>query len=259
MSSEESRDQLHSEEDDERLAARELLPAYALGVLDDDERLLVETELATSPDLRVELQQHEGVVDELNSSHEPGSPSPELKQRILRSAGSSGAAQPVPIRRNMFPRALVAAAAVLILVMGGAIAVLADQVREREQEISDLQAASSRPSTDFTQPLVWSNISAVHNGTEVSGYFCRTEDGNVGWIIIEGMHTDNDRVLQLWLVDDDRIVSGGMFATDEEGRGFGVVRVSAPVHSFEQIWITAEPPQGSPQPTSDPDLTAPIV
>lgn len=259
MSSEESRDQLHSEEDDERLAARELLPAYALGVLDDDDRRLVETELAASPELRIELQEYEGVVDELNSSHEAGSPSPELKQRILRSAGSAGAAQPVPIRSNTVPRALVAAAAVLIVIMGGAIAVLANQVRERDQEIADLQAASSRPSTDFTQPLVWSNIAAVHNGTEVSGYFCRTEDGNVGWIIIEGMHVGDDRVLQLWLVDDDRIVSGGMFTTDEEGRGFGVVRVSEPVQSFEQIWITAEPPEGSPQPTSDPDLTAPIV
>lgn len=259
MSSGESRDRLHSDEDAERQAARDLLPAYALGVLDDDDRLLVETELAVSPDLRAELRQFEGVVDDLNSSHHAPAPPPELKQRILRTAGSGEPAQPVPIRSNTFPRALVAAAAMLILVLGGAIVVLVDQVRDRDQEISDLQAASSRPSTDFTQPLVWSNIAATHDGSEVSGYFCRTEDGNVGWIIIEGMHAGDDRVLQLWLVDGDRIVSGGMFATDEEGRGFGVVRVNEPVHTFQQIWITAEPPEGSPQPTSDPDLTAPIV
>ena len=259
MSSEESRERLHSEDDDERESASDLLPAYALGVLDEDDLLLVETELADSPALRAELNNLQDAVDSLNASHGTVTPPPALKERILHSSGGERAAPPVPIRRPALPRWLAAAAAVLVLVMASAIAVLANEVRQQDQEIADMRSASARPSTDFTQPLVWSNISATHEGSNVTGYFCRTEDGNVGWIVIEGMYADDDRIFQLWLVDDERIVSGGMFATDEEGRGFGVVRVDEPVQTFEQIWITTEPAEGSPYPTSEPDLTAPIV
>jgi anti-sigma-K factor RskA len=96
-------------------------------------------------------------------------------------------------------------------------------------------------------------------GSTGSGYFCRTEDGSVGWIVVEGMPVTAGNVYQLWLVDGERLESAGIFVTDAEGRGFGVVRASAPVTGFEQLWITAEPPGGSPAPTSDPHVSVTIV
>jgi anti-sigma-K factor RskA len=241
-------------------SAVEMLPAYVLGVLDDDEVLVVEAALATSPDLRAELQRVLEAADALAFSVPVKNPPAHLRDRILQSA-NTGAALPVSIdsRRRRPYRAVAAIAAMLVLMLAGVVAVLIGEVRERDDEISGLQAMLSRPGTDFTQPLVWSTIDQPVGGPPVRGYFCRTEDGSVGWIIVEGMHMDANHVFQLWLVDGDRVVDGGMFATDAAGRGFGVVRVGVPVHTFSQIWITIEPPGGSPAPTNDPDLKAPII
>lgn len=64
---------------------------------------------------------------------------------------------------------------------------------------------------------------------------------------------------QLWLVDGDRHESAGMFVTDDEGRGFGVVRVSAPVTAFDELWVTTEPECGNDAARSDPHVSVTIV
>jgi anti-sigma-K factor RskA len=260
VSSEESRDLQDEQRDNGTETVDDLLPAYVLGVLDTDQRVMVEAAIATSPDVRFEYDRYLQVVDELNESTPLVAPPRQLHSRIALSVSDESIPQPVPLRRASFPRVLAAAAAALVLVLGGTVALLFGEVRDRGDQIASLEAAAAnRGSADFTQPLVWSTISSDGPGSPAKGYFCRTEDGSVGWIIVEGMHTDENHVYQLWLVDGEEHVSGGMFATDEAGRGFGVVRVGVPVHTFSQIWITVEPPGGSPQPTSDPDLKAPIV
>lgn len=235
-----------------------LLPAYVLGLLDDDEIADVEAELAVSPALRSEHASLLGAADALPHTIPQFDPPAHLRSRISSTVAPESVRSASTARRNWW-KPLTSAAAILVLVLAGAVAVLASQLNEREEELSDLQAAMARPGTDFTQPLVWSPINESAAGSPVRGYFCRTEDGSVGWIIVEGMHTDANHVFQLWLVDGDRVVDGGMFATDEDGRGFGVVRVGVPVHTFSQIWITIEPPGGSPLPSREPDLTARIV
>jgi hypothetical protein len=148
-------------------------------------------------------------------------------------------------------------AAALILTLAGVVAGLWSELNERDDQIASLQARSSRPPTDFSQPLVWTRLSAA--GMPGTGYFCRTEDGSVGWIVVEGMPVTTGHVYQLWLVNDNRLESAGTFVTDSEGRGFGVVRASMPVTGFEQLWITSEPPGGSPEPTGAPHVSVTIV
>lgn len=243
---------------DARETVTELLPGYVLGVLDDDERLLVASELASSPSLRAEYERYQAVVDDVLLTVPVTEPADTLRQRVLSAAAPASPSVPDSIRGSRVFRGLAAVAALLILILGGTVVLLIGEVRERDDRIYGLQSAA-RQGTDFTQPLVWSTIGASGPGSQGWGYFCRTEDGNVGWIIVDGMHTDEDYIYQLWLVDDERVLSGGIFDTDHEGRGFGVVRVGAPLHTFREIWITIEPPGGSPSPSSEPDLTAPIV
>jgi anti-sigma-K factor RskA len=260
VSSDESRHQHNTSEDERLAAAADLLPAYVLGILDEEEQLTAESALAESSGLQNEYRHLQESSDLIIATVPLVDPPDNLRTRIEHSIeGAAADREPVPITRNARFRAISAVAAVLVLLLGGVIAALIGQVRERDDQIDTLQASMARPATDFTQPLVWSTINQPESGPPVRGYFCRTEDGSVGWIIVEGMHMEDNHVFQLWLVDDDRVVNGGMFATDEEGRGFGVVRVGVPVHTFSQIWITIEPPGGSPLPTKDPDLKAPIV
>jgi anti-sigma-K factor RskA len=260
VSSEESRHQYNAAHDERLAQVADMLPAYVLGILDDDELLTVEAALASSERLRHEFRQLQSAVDLVNDAVPLVAPPDKLRARVLESAAHSDARdEPIPITRNTRFRAVSAVAAILVVMVGGVIAALVGEVRERDDEISTLQASMARPGTDFTQPLVWSTIDQPAAGAPIRGYFCRTEDGSVGWIIVEGMRMEDNHVFQLWLVEGERVVNGGMFATDEEGRGFGVVRVGVPVHTFSQLWITIEPPGGSPLPTKDPDLKAPIV
>jgi anti-sigma-K factor RskA len=260
VSSEESRNRHGHQDESDADSVSDMLPAFVFGVLDADDIVTVETAIAASPQVRFEYERYLQAVDELTQLTPLVAPPERLRSRIAASISDETATKVVPLRRSRLPRLLAAVAATMVVVLGGTVALLFGEVRERDDQIASLEAvAANRAAADFTQPLVWSTISSDGTGSPAKGYFCRTEDGSVGWIIVEGMHMDENHVYQLWLVDGDQHVSGGMFATDEAGRGFGVVRVGVPVHTFSQIWITVEPPGGSPQPTTDPDLKAPIV
>jgi hypothetical protein len=63
---------------------RELLPLYALGILDPDEVKAVERAVASDPALAAQLVAYQDSVDQLIT---PVAPSPEVKLRLLASAG----------------------------------------------------------------------------------------------------------------------------------------------------------------------------
>ncbi|CAN5624071.1 anti-sigma factor [soil metagenome] len=237
--------------------AADLLPAYTLEVLEDDEHLLVEEELASSQPLRDEHSRYRATIDVLAAPTPLTAPPHALRGRVLAFADVQPEPVPIVDRRSRMMRVALGLAAALLLLLAGVVAGLWTELNERDSQIASLQPASSRPPVDFSQPLVWTALSVA--GSTGSGYFCRTEDGSVGWIVVEGMPVTAGNVYQLWLVDGERLESAGIFVTDAEGRGFGVVRASAPVTGFEQLWITAEPPGGSPAPTSDPHVSVTIV
>lgn len=250
-----------SRPDDESDAeqATDLLPGYTLGVLDDPQRRVVEDELATSQSLRDDHRRYQSAVDLLAAATPLTEPPSALRARVLSLAGTQPAPVEIAGRRNRLARIALAAAAAIVLMLAGAAGILWSELNESNEEIADLRQASSRPSMDLSQPLVWTELSSAEPGMPGTGYFCRTADGAVGWIVVEGMPVTTGDIYQLWLVDGDRHESAGMFVTDDEGRGFGVVRVNAPVTTFDQLWITTEPPGGSNAPTSDPYVSVNIV
>jgi hypothetical protein len=66
---------------------RELLPLYALGILEADESALVERAIACDATLAAELATFQQTADALGSVIQPVAPSPEVKQRLLASVG----------------------------------------------------------------------------------------------------------------------------------------------------------------------------
>src|SRR5438445_2008497 len=124
----------------------DLLGAYALDAVDDDERTALEDHLRTCPRCRAEVEEHREVASLL--AH-PGASAPVgLWDRIV---GSLDAAPPplelapvvpiAPARRRWVPAAAVAVAAALI------VAVLGVDVHHQGQRIDRLQAAVADPMT----------------------------------------------------------------------------------------------------------------
>ena len=66
---------------------RELLPLYALGILESEEVVVVERAIAGDAELAAELAAYQQTADALGSVIQPVPPSAEVKQRLLVSAG----------------------------------------------------------------------------------------------------------------------------------------------------------------------------
>jgi anti-sigma factor ChrR (cupin superfamily) len=66
---------------------RELLPLYALGILESEEARVVERAVAANPELAAELAAYQQTAGELGSVIQPVAPSPEVKQRLMASVG----------------------------------------------------------------------------------------------------------------------------------------------------------------------------
>lgn len=268
------------------------LPAYVLDILDEDERAAVSSAISQSAHLRGELRRDETVVGLLAHALPRQQPPAELRERVLRSARQSDA-EPVSFvtsRRERVLRWAAAAAAVLVaglIVLSivlwnqaedrdDRVAALNTTMTARESEVAELQrtitaqeqqiadqeqhiAELEEPEPDiqinFTEPMVWSQLTATSENEDASGFFCRTQDGTVGWIIVENMPVDPDQVLQAWLIDEGNPIPNATFATDEQGRGFVVVTSEDNLTSYEQVGITVEPPGGSEQPSLPPVMT----
>jgi putative transcriptional regulator len=66
---------------------RELLPLYALGILESDEVAVVERALAADAALAAELAAYQQTADALGAAIGPVPPPPDIKQRLLASVG----------------------------------------------------------------------------------------------------------------------------------------------------------------------------
>lgn len=66
---------------------RELLPLYALGILEADEASVVERAVASDAALAAELASYRQTADAIGSTIQPVAPDPEVRQRLMASVG----------------------------------------------------------------------------------------------------------------------------------------------------------------------------
>lgn len=220
----------------------ELLGAYALDAVDDDERDEVERHLADCARCRAEVQEHrevaallahsgadapDGVWDRIASALDAGAPgplrSPAPASPAAPSAPSSASAAPppapatvVPLRARAVPRLAVAALAAAAVV----VAALGFQVRDQGQRIDELQVA-------LEDPLVPAYEAALGSpgATPVE---LVSDDGT---IVVEGVvapdgtgflqggrlpRLDAGRTYQLWGADGTELVSLGVLGANPE-------------------------------------------
>jgi anti-sigma-K factor RskA len=218
----------------------DLLPAYALGALDEDDADQVASHLAGCALCRAELGSFEAVVEQLASSVPAASPPPNLKRRLMDRVHSLRPAQPArplaarpPLMQRLLP---VWGAVSLLLIVALAAANLL-----LWQRISNLEV--------LTGPLGMRAV-ALHNNAEAapqaSGFVIISADGQNGVLVVDALPVlDPAQQYQAWLMRDGQSTPGPAFSVDESGyRG---ARIEAPesLLSYTEILITIEPVEGA--------------
>jgi anti-sigma-K factor RskA len=219
----------------------ELIPAYALGCLDDDEAERVTGHLRDCPACRAELERYRQVVDNLAYATLEAVPPADLRNRLLETI------QPVPTElpsqlwwqplMNLFRRPVpawsLAGALALLLILGIWL------------------IASTEPVTHPQASMQTIALLGGEAAPDAQGLLVIGSDGDEGGLVVEDLPAlDVDHQYQLWLIDrDGQRTSGAVFSVDADGYGTTMVTSPLPLTSYVAFGVTIEPAGGSPGPT----------
>lgn len=227
----------------------ELLPAYALSSLDEDEAAFVAEHLAECPICQDELDAFESVASDLALAIPQIEPAADLKSRLfarIQGDGVQTLREPQlswPERIGLLWQTIKGvrlwqpALLLLILLLVASNLLLWRQVNWPAPQVNAgrMQAI----------PM---------NGTDLApdatGYILVSTDGRNGALIVDGLPMlGDDQEYQLWLIRDGERTSGALFSVDESG--YSGTRVEAPdsLFTYSAAGITIEPAGGSPAPT----------
>jgi len=266
--------------------------AYALGALDEQDRVSFEAHLATCDVCTAEVRQLREVAGLLATAAASSAPPPGLRDRILAearqvrpiatantpAAGQLRSSTPTPDvragtviasssrRGTILPWFVAAAAAVVAVIIGlqyrgeRDARVAAQQSLESARLAMDSASAALRGRDSLVASLVSPDVEAVSvsgTGPQPSAkYFF---DRRAGRIVIAANALPpaaQGRTYQLWGIETGRApVSLGTFNSDPSGRALATLVVPAGLRVAVTA-VTDEPAGGSAQPTTTPFLAA---
>jgi anti-sigma factor RsiW len=260
----------------------ELLPEYALGLLAAPDEQAVSAHLADCPECRLELEELRETTSHLAFAAPPAMPSPAVKAALLARVerlaatpaggtptpilaavpppGTNAASTPPHLRQWRSPRyALAAVAAVALLTLGGWNIALQRQLHEQQLQA---QAQATQAAEQATVARLIANPAAAHTvfgpvtgqygALPPAGYIYVDPNSTTGVMLTYWLpHLAPNTRYQLWLITPDgKRDSGGLFTVDGRGNASVVIHAPAPFSKYNAIGVTAEPYDGSPQPTT---------
>ena len=236
----------------------DLLAAYALGALDAGEVEQVQAHLAGCASCQAELREIEAVTNDLPLALAEIEPPPSLQQQLMaRVAPPQTITEPAPEptfwqqitavfqQNKAFAYSQVALIALVLVLLAGTLLLW--------QQVNEL---SSGP-----QPGRLQAVHLVSTGIipDADGYITVSGDGLSGAIILDKVpELDEEQIYQLWLVKDGERVSAALISVDELEYGGGRVRAPESLFNYELAEVTIETAEGSPQPTTEVILSAPL-
>jgi anti-sigma-K factor RskA len=214
--------------------------AFVLGALPEEERREFEEYLASHPERQAEIDELGAVAGLLALSPQEQEPPPELRRSIMavveaeaeHPRAGSGLAR---MRELLGVRTLALGAAALLV----------------QAQIQDLQSQAPSPQAPHDGRLVALEGSGAARQASVEVMIL---DNDRAVLMAEDMPpVPEDKTFQIWVIENDVPKPGGLFETGEE---WVVTSVETPLDGADIIAVTVEPEGGSPQPTTDPMLTA---
>lgn len=246
----------------------DLAPAYALGALDPEDEERFETHLADCSRCRAALEGYRAAVGRIADAAPRVEPPPEIREKILRSAGGSPdapeirppAARAEPSRRGTWTLRLAAAAA-LILAFGAGWAYL--QERQELMAVAEAyeDAVARVAQRDSLLDLVLApdvrTVQLTSTDQPPTGHLFWNQGRNALVLTVHDLPPPPaGRTYQLWGIPagDDPV---GLDVFQPTADGEAVVTVQLPVGLDMAVSaVTEEPEGGSDQPTTQPFLVA---
>ena len=236
--------------DERRHRFEDLKEAYALGALPEDERLWFEGYLAEHPELQAEVADLASVANLLALAPQQHEPSPELRRNLLSSIeGATGAApterSPLAARlRGLFgPGGLAAAAAIVIVAVGGLFAWNAALRGENEDLQGELQNRRTH------------ELQGSGTARDVRGEVIEVGAEGRAVLVAENLPSvPEDQVYEAWLMRGEDAEPAGLFEPREEGTT--AMPIEGSLEGADAVAVTVEPSGGSSSPTHDPLITA---
>lgn len=209
---------------------RELIPAYALGVLDADEKRQIEALLAEDAEARQLLDEYRIVAESIALTAPAKQPPSDFEQKLLFRARRKRA-----LRSYRLP---LAAAAIFLGIIG--VVLLFGQM-------------SSEPANG---QVIYEEIIADPAGMQlalvpdlspdIAGQLVYLKDENKAVLRVSNVPPlDDGQIYQLWLVDDAGSSSGGLYRLTEE-TNYVQIAITKPVPEYARFGVSLEPESGSP-------------
>jgi anti-sigma-K factor RskA len=226
----------------------DLLPAYALDCLDEEESLVVIEHLATCSLCRAELETYQTVSDSLALAAPDAVPSSGLKSSLMNriqtvSKPSQNEKVSLWERLNTYLRQF---SPIWSLASLSLVILLAISNLFLWQQVNQGQLAS-RNTIMRVIPLT-----ATSQAPGASGLIVISTNGEYGTLVVDHLpDLDQGRQYQLWLIQDNTRTSGGVFSVSPDGYGGLSVQSPKPLSSYSAFGVTIEPRGGSSAPTGE--------
>jgi anti-sigma-K factor RskA len=225
----------------------DLIPAFALECLEEEEAVAVTRHLATCEICRADLRAYREIASQLAFSVSQVEPPAALKAGLLARVQAVQLETDRAPRRSGWQRFFAAlprlspvwavASLALILILGASNVLLWQQVRELRARQAPL-------------PVVALNSTAAAPGA--TGMLVISDDGLHGTLVVDNLPDLGEaQQYQLWLIENGQRASGGVFSVSPDGYGSVWVHSPKPLASFSTFGITIEPEGGSPGPTGE--------
>ena len=221
----------------------DLLPTYALGSLEAAEANEVESHLLSCLICREKLDDWQGIAAQLSFAISPANPAVDLKDRLMQRVQTTRSGQRIPARASRRPWR-----ARLLPMWGfvslGLILTLVVINLALWQRLNHLEFMTA-PGGMWAIPL-----SGTDEAPGATGFLVIGVDGRNGALVVDRLPPLREgQQYQLWLIRDDRTISGAVFSTDEESYGGTRIEVNESLLAYSAVNVTIEPSGGSLQPT----------
>ncbi|MBI4339310.1 MAG: anti-sigma factor [Chloroflexi bacterium] len=263
---------------------QDLIPVYALGAVEIQERDALESHVQGCPHCAAALRQYLEAAAALAQATPSVEPPARLRAAILQRVAELPQETPILDLPHQLaypgtragrgwtpPGWAVSIAAVFSLTLAAALLTSVldlrrqlGQLREDNQRMSDMVARQQQDNKQIVEMVSQQReltyaiaipgmetmvLKSTETAAKARGMMMVSSDYTWAVLVSQGLEPRDSMGYQLWLIRDGQRVSGGVFTVDNTGYGLMRVKFPSPLSEFSAIGITLEPLQGSPGPT----------